>query len=204
MPTSVNGVGAALSLRASTKLHSNPNGNPFAFSHNATSPRFGAGSSRAHIVWGVFSRLGLQEEAIWPGTAACQPRGSPAQHPSAKRPRLAASTMGRPRAQPCPSSAPGTGHRGMGVGSSPPLCMVPSEMGWAGGTRLGCLGFGVAVVLCYACSAAVLAADANLVPSPKCPAEGTRIDVVVPQPLSPVPPRCAVLMCGTSVAPPGF
>lgn len=161
----------------------------------------GPAAAEFTLFGGVFLRLSLQEEAIWLGTAACWPRGSPAQHPSAKRPRPAASTAGHPRAQPCPSSSLGTGHRGMGVGSSPPCSGCPPK--WGGLEAPGCLGFGVAVVLCYACSVAVLAADANLVPSLKCPTGGTRIDVVVPQPLSPVPPRHAVLMCGTSVAPPG-
>lgn len=199
MPTLVNGVGAAPSLHASTKPHSNPN----PFSRNATSLHFGAGSSRAHVIWGgVFEAQpaggghmagNSGVPAPWqPGTASkCQAAPAGSQH------------RGTPPRTALPLLIPGHWAQGHGGGLVPPLFRVPSEMGWAGGTWLGCLGFGVAVVLCYACSVAVLAADANLVPSPKCPTGGTRIDVVVPQPLSPIPPRRAVLMCGTSVAPPG-
>lgn len=165
MPTLVNGVGAAPSLHASTKPHSNPN----PFSRNATSLHFGAGSSRAHVIWGgVFEAQpaggghmagNSGVPAPWqPGTASkCQAAPAGSQH------------RGTPPRTALPLLIPGHWAQGHGGGLVPPLCRVPSEMGWAGGTWLGCLGFGVAIVLCYACSVAVLAADANLVPSPKCP-----------------------------------
>lgn len=197
MPTLVNGVGAAPSLHASTKPHSNPN----PFSRNATSLHFGAGSSRAHVIWGgVFEaqpaggghmagNSGML--APWqPGTASkCQAAPAGSQH------------RGTPPRTALPLLIPGHWAQGHGGGLVPPLCRVPSEMGWAGGTWLPRFWGGRRAVLRLLHGRAGSRCKPR--PLPKMPHGGTRIDVVVPQPLSPVPPRHAVLMCGTSVAPPG-